>query len=334
MKVLENISIKPYNTFNIDVKANIFIEVNSVEELKNVLKKYQNCIPLGGGSNFLFTKNIENPIVKINIKGIQIEKEDDNFIWISAYSGENWHQFVRFCIENNWGGLENLSLIPGNVGSSPIQNIGAYGVEIKDVMENCTAISTQNYTETIFQNSECNFGYRTSIFKTTEKGNYIITKVTFKLTKQNHKLNTSYGIIENQLLNKKHSPSIKNISDAIIEIRQSKLPNPSELGNCGSFFKNPIVEKNIFQKILEKHPQMPYFVISENEIKIPAGWLIETCGLKGFRKNDTGIYSKQSLVLINYGNASGTDIYNLSEFIKNEVFKNFGIWLEVEVNIY
>ncbi|ATA93763.1 UDP-N-acetylenolpyruvoylglucosamine reductase [Capnocytophaga canimorsus] len=335
MNILKNISLKPYNSFGIDVIAETFVEITSEADLKQALKLFPKCFVLGGGSNMLLTKDIATPVLHIQNKGISIIKEDSDFIWIKAEAGENWHKFVLFCLEKGYGGLENLALIPGNVGTTPVQNIGAYGVEIKDVMESCQAINTQNFQNKTFTNSDCHFAYRESIFKTTEKGNYIITSVTFKLTKQNHILNIHYGDIQKVLAEKGiSSPTPSEIAQAVMTIRKQKLPDPKTLGNSGSFFKNPIVNQALAEQIRNQYPQMPYYEMPEARVKIPAGWLIETCGFKGYRQGDAGVHKNQALVLVNYGKASGTDIWNLAITIQQKVKNTFGIDIEPEVNVF
>ncbi|WGU70290.1 UDP-N-acetylmuramate dehydrogenase [Capnocytophaga canimorsus] len=335
MNILKNISLKPYNSFGIDVIAETFVEITSEADLKQALKLFPQCFVLGGGSNMLLTKDIAIPVLHIQNKGISIIKEDSDFIWIKAQAGENWHKFVLFCLEKGYGGLENLALIPGNVGTTPVQNIGAYGVEIKDVMESRQAINTQNFENKTFTNSDCHFAYRESIFKTTEKGNYIITSVTFKLTKQNHILNIHYGDIQKVLAEKGiSSPTPSEIAQTVMTIRKQKLPDPKTLGNSGSFFKNPIVNQSLAEKIRNQYSQMPYYEMPEARVKIPAGWLIETCGLKGYRQGDAGVHKNQALVLVNYGKASGTDIWNLATTIQQKVKNTFGIDIEPEVNVF
>lgn len=336
MKLHTNYSLKDYNTFGIEAYAKEFVAVQSVEELKQVLheNKGKKLFILGGGSNMLLTKDVDALVLHINIKGISVISEDDRHVNIQAMAGENWHEFVLHCIDNNYGGLENLSLIPGNVGTTPIQNIGAYGTEIKDTFVSCNALNIEKLEVETFTKDDCEFAYRESIFKGKLKGKYIITSVTFKLTKTDHKINTAYGDITDKLIDKGIIvPTIKDVSNAVIAIRQSKLPNPKELGNSGSFFKNPIVPKTTFNKIQSKHPLMPYYVVSETEVKVPAGWLIEQSGFKGKRFGDAGVHSKQALVLVNYGNATGQEILNLSHKIQETVYNNFGIRIENEVNI-
>ena len=335
MKTQTHISLKPYNTFGIDVMSSLFIEVFSEEELREVLQKYTEIFVLGGGSNMLLTQNIAIPVVKISLKGITIEKQDDDFVWITAQAGENWHQFVTYCITQGYGGLENLSLIPGNVGTTPIQNIGAYGVEIQDVMETCQAINIHNLQKKIFTNKECKFAYRESVFKNEEKGNYIIISVTFRLTKRNHILHTEYGDIQKIISEKGiENPTPKDVSNAVIYIRKNKLPDPKKLGNSGSFFKNPIIKSTDYNLLVQKYPKMPHYPIDSDFVKIPAGWLIDTCGLKGYRKGDAGVHQQQALVLVNYGTATGNDILQLAYFVQETIFQRFGILLEFEVNVF
>lgn len=334
MNFQSNFQLKEYNTFGISALAKEFVAVTNTSELASVLKTKQDIFVLGGGSNMLLTQNIEKLVVHIYFKGIEIINEDENHAWIKAQAGENWHEFVLWCIEHGFGGIENLSLIPGNVGTTPIQNIGAYGVEIKDTFDNCTAmeISTQNIKT--FDKATCNFGYRESVFKNDLKNQYIITDVTFKLTKKDHKINTSYGAIDTELEKDNiTNPTLKQISNAVIAIRQSKLPNPKELGNSGSFFKNPIILKADYEKIKQNHSEMPHYVVSETEVKVPAGWLIEQAGFKGKRFGDAGIHKNQALVLVNYGNATGQEILAVSKDIQQTIFKKFGIHIEAEVNV-
>lgn len=283
----------------------------------------------------LLTQDIQKPVVHINLKGIQIVKQDENHVWVKAQAGENWHQFVLWTLENDFGGIENLSLIPGNIGSAPIQNIGAYGVELKDVFDSCKAINIRNQEVNTFTLTECKFGYRESVFKNSEKGKYIILSVTLKLTKKDHKISTSYGVISNELQKMEiTNPTIQDISKAVISIRKSKLPDPKEIGNSGSFFKNPVVSRKIFEKVQKQYPEMPFYEVSENEIKIPAGWLIETAGFKGKRFGDAGVHQKQALVLVNYGNATGKEIYDLAKTIQKTILDLFEIEIEMEVNVF
>ena len=334
MEIQQNISLKQYNTFGINVNAKRFVSVNTIEKLKEVLHLEKDIFLISGGSNMLLTKDINKLVVHIDIKGKEIVSKDENTVEVSVNAGENWHEFVLWCISNNYGGVENLSLIPGNVGTCPIQNIGAYGVEVKDTISQVEALHIESGEIKVFNNKECEFGYRNSIFKNELKGKYILTKVNFKLTKTNHNLNTSYGAIENELTsNNIKNPSLKDISDAVIAIRQSKLPDPNVIGNSGSFFKNPVISKSHFEDLQTKYPNIPSYTISETEIKVPAGWLIEQAGFKGKRFGDYGVHEKQALVLVNYNNASGEDIYNLAKKIQHKIAELFAINLEIEVNV-
>ena len=341
MIVQENISLKPYNTFGIDVMAKQFVSVNHLHELQKVLKNEKNIFLLSGGSNLLLTKNIDQLVVHINIKGIVIDQDNENEVFVTVNAGENWHDFVQWCLSKNFGGIENLSLIPGSVGTSPIQNIGAYGVEVKDVVTKVQALEIASGKKMNFSNEDCQFSYRNSIFKNQLKGKVVITSVSFKLSKKNHQINTSYGAIEQELKNNKiTNPSIVDISKAVIKIRNSKLPDPNKIGNSGSFFKNPVVSSKHFQRLQKKYPSIPFYkqdLSSTNQkddfYKIPAGWLIETAGYKGKRYGDFGVHEKQALVLVNYNNAHGNDIFNLAKKIQKSIFETFGIRLEIEVNV-
>jgi len=323
------------NTFNLKVQAEKYIPIHSEKELISALQEYHNPFVLGGGSNMLLTKNITQPVFHILLKGISTVKETDEYIWLKAQAGENWHQFVRYTLQQGYGGLENLSLIYGNVGTTPVQNIGAYGAEIKDVMTSCEAIDVRTLQKRVFSNADCCFGYRESIFKGEEKGHYIITAVTFKLTKRNHLLHTQYGAIE-EVLRERHitTPTPQQLSEVVIAIRQRKLPNPAELGNCGSFFKNPILPKEKYIELQQLYPQIPSYKIDNFNVKVPAGWLIDTCGLKGYRVGDAGVHTEQALVLVNYGKATGKEILAVAQYVKDQVFEKFGIALEFEVNIF
>lgn len=336
MEILQHFSLKNYNTFGIEAFAKQFVSVHSSEELAMILKKYSNekKFVLGGGSNMLLTKDIDALVIHLDIKGKKIVQEDADFVWVEGQAGENWHEFVLWTIENNFGGLENMSLIPGNVGTTPIQNIGAYGTEIKDTFVSCEAMRIDTQEITTFDNKSCHFGYRESVFKNEVKDQYIITSVVFKLTKRNHKINISYGDINAELAkNNITNPTLKDVSNAVIAIRKSKLPDPKELGNSGSFFKNPIVSKKAFEAIHAKFPEMKYYDVSETEVKVPAGWLIEQAGFKGKRFGDAGIHKNQALVLVNYGNATGQEILNVSKTIQETILSTFGILIETEVNV-
>jgi UDP-N-acetylmuramate dehydrogenase len=336
MQIHTNFSLKKYNTFGIEAKARQFVSVQSVDELITVLNENLTTkkFILGGGSNMLLTQDIDALVIHLDLKGKKIIDENDDFVWVESQGGENWHEFVIWTIDQNFGGLENLSLIPGNVGTTPIQNIGAYGVEIKDTFVLCEAIHIETLELMIFTNEKCKFGYRESIFKNEVKDEFIITSVVFKLTKKEHKLNTSYGAIEAEL-EKQHisNPTLKDVSNAVISIRQSKLPDPKELGNSGSFFKNPVILKTDFEKIQQKFPEMPHYVVSETEVKVPAGWLIEQAGFKGKRFGDAGIHKNQALVLVNYGNATGQEILAVAKDIQATIEAAFSISIQTEVNI-
>lgn len=334
MNIQQNISLKNYNTFGIDVLAKRFISIESVYQLQQLLKKEKNIFLISGGSNMLLTRDIEKLVVHINIQGISLDHEDENYVYLTVNAGENWHDFVLWCVNNNYGGIENLSLIPGNVGTCPIQNIGAYGVEVKDTITKVEAIELETGKLIQFSNAQCKFGYRNSIFKNEVKGKYIISSVSFKLTKKGHKLNTSYGAIETELASKNIvQPDLTDISEAVIAIRKSKLPDPKEIGNSGSFFKNPVISKNDFSLLMEEYPNIPSYTVSETEIKVPAGWLIEKAGFKGKRYGNYGVHEKQALVLVNYGDASGKEIHQLAQKIRQTILEKFKISLEIEVNV-
>jgi len=337
VQVQHNISLKPYNTFGIDVKAKHFISVENIDDLKTIFstEKFPNKFIIGGGSNMLLTKDVDALVIHLNLKGKTIVSENDNHVFIKAEAGENWHDFVLWTLKQNYGGLENMSLIPGNVGTSPIQNIGAYGVELKDVFESCEVLNLDTLTIETLSKKDCQFGYRNSIFKNEAKGKYIILNVTFKLTKNNHNLHTNYGAILSQLETMNvTNPSIQDVSKAVIAIRQSKLPDPKEIGNSGSFFKNPIISTEQFKELQRNFPNAPHYVISETEVKVPAGWLIETAGFKGKTFDNYGVHKKQALVLVNYGGAKGEDILQLSKLIQKTIYRIFNISIEAEVNIF
>jgi len=336
MQVLRNFSLKDYNSFGIDVKAGKFISIENLEDLRTVLRKNyaSELFVLGGGSNMLLTKDISKTVIHIALKGREIISEDKNEVIVQAAAGENWHQFVLWTLEHDFGGLENLSLIPGNVGTAPIQNIGAYGVELKDSFLSCKAMNVQTLEEIDFNLEDCDFDYRNSVFKNRLKGQYVITAVRFRLTKKDHKLHTEYGAIRSELEKQEiTSPTIQDISNAVITIRNSKLPDPKKIGNSGSFFKNPIINQEQFEKLESKFPGVPSYHISDNEIKVPAGWLIDQAGFKGYRNGDAGVHKDQALVLVNYGAATGEEILSLSRNIQNTIKVKFEIDLEAEVNI-
>jgi len=334
LKIQENISLKPLNTFGIDVKAARFVSVTSVYELQQLLKTGKNIFLISGGSNMLLTDDIDRLVVHLNIKGISIDRENENEVFITVNAGEDWHGFVLWTISQDYGGIQNLSLIPGNVGTCPIQNIGAYGVEVKDVITKVEAIDIETQKLISFSNEECNFEYRDSIFKNEKKNTCVITSVSFKLSKQHHILNASYGAIHSELESRNIiTPTIKDISDAVISIRKSKLPDPKEIGNSGSFFKNPVIATTQFLELQKEYPNIPSYKVSEEETKVPAGWLIEQSGFKGKRFGNCGVHNKQALVLVNYGEATGKEILQLAKDIQNTVKENFNIFLDIEVNI-
>ena len=329
-------SLKEYNTFGVEVLANNFNKAENEDEILNFLSENKNVpLILGGGSNILFKNNINKPILKIEIKGIEIIEENENTVYISVGAGENWNDFVKWTLVKNYGGIENLSLIPGNVGSAPIQNIGAYGVELKDVFQSCRAISIDNKILKTFNKKQCNFTYRSSIFKEKLKNKYIISRVTFKLSKINHVINSEYKPLKDLLKIKGNlNPTIQDISKLVIKIRTNKLPDPKKIGNCGSFFKNPIISNSKFKNLNKYLSSVPNYKISENEVKIPAAWLIEECGFKGKNEGKTGTHKKHALVIVNNGGATGKEIYDFSQKIKKSVLKKFNILLEEEVNIF
>jgi len=336
LDVQKNKSLKPYNTFSISVDANYFVEILSEQDLKDVLKseliKQQNLLVLGGGSNVLFTKDFNGLVVKISIPGISSVEEGDDII-VTAGAGVVWNDLVKYCVLNGFAGVENLSLIPGTVGASPIQNIGAYGVELKDVFKSCVAYEITTSEKRIFNFEDCHFGYRDSVFKNELKGQYIITSVSFRLTKS-AKINTQYGAIQEELNRKGIAvPTIADISNVVSEIRVAKLPDPSTIGNAGSFFKNPVITWVEFEKVKSEHPNVVHYPAPDGKIKLAAGWLIEQCGFKGIVVGQTGTWKNQALVLVNHGAATGTEVYSFSEQIINDVNAKFGVQLEREVNI-
>ena len=332
----KDFSLKPYNTFGIDVKARRFVSVKSLDQLRDVLAQEKDTLILSGGSNVLLTGDLDLTVVHIDIRGISVvrDEDDEDVVLVRAMAGENWHEFVVWTLEQGYGGLENLSLIPGNVGTSPMQNIGAYGVEIKDVFYELDAMDVETGTTRVFNKAQCAFGYRESVFKNKLKGKYIITSVTFELHKRNHTVNTSYGAIQSELKKKGiDHPSIREVSQVVMAIRQSKLPDPAILGNSGSFFKNPVIEMDHFLSLKERFPEIPHYPVSDGIVKVPAGWLVEQSGFKGQRLGDAGVHEKQALVLVNHGAATGKEILHLAETIRKTIKENFDIDLEMEVNI-
>jgi UDP-N-acetylmuramate dehydrogenase len=332
----QHVALKTLNTFGIEVFANELYTFHNVDELISILKEIKDTpnLILGGGSNILFTKNCDVPLLLNRIKGISIDFEDENSITLKVGAGEVWHELVLYCIENNYAGLENLSLIPGRVGASPMQNIGAYGVEVKDLIVKVEAIDKKSLQLIYFTNSECEFAYRESVFKRKYKDKFVITHVYFKLSK-NPKINTSYGAIEAELQkNGITQPTIKDVSNAVINIRQSKLPDPNIIGNAGSFFKNPTITIDLLQKIIINYPDIPHFKLEAETYKIPAGWLIENAGWKGKTYDCYGVHKNQALVLVNYGGATGKQIIDLSQAIIDDIKDKFSIELEREVNVF
>ena len=345
MQVQQNYSLKGYNTFGVEAYAKYFGVFTSVDELSDLLTPDQDhnlqmtTFILGGGSNILLTKNYDGLVLKNDIKGIHTIHEDEDHIYIKVGAGENWHQFVMHCVKNNFSGVENLSLIPGNIGASSMQNIGAYGVEVKDVFHSLEAFHIKEKRIVNFTLNDCGFGYRESVFKKMYKDQFAILNVTFRLNKK-PQYNTSYGAIKEELETMGVKDlSIQAISQAIINIRSSKLPDPNVIGNAGSFFKNPEVSEHQFQKLKRINPNAIGYVLNNGKVKLAAGWLIEQCGpengtsWKGFRRGDAGCHERQALVLVNYGNASGKEIYDLSTEIKQSVIQKFDVELEREVNI-
>ncbi|MEN5306283.1 UDP-N-acetylmuramate dehydrogenase [Chryseobacterium cucumeris] len=334
----ENFSLKSYNTFGVEAKSRFFTEVNTIDELKEALNFAETqslqLLFLGGGSNILLTKDFDGLAIQLNLRGISEEHINENEVWVTAKAGENWHEFVMFCLQKNYGGLENLSLIPGNVGTSPMQNIGAYGTEIKDIFISCKVLDLENLELKTFTLDQCRFGYRDSIFKQEGKGRYVILEVTFKLTQKDHLIKTEYGAIKSELENLGiENPTIQDVSRAVINIRQSKLPNPKEIGNAGSFFKNPTIPLAQFEALKQQFENIQGYPNGEM-VKVPAGWLIEQCGWKGKQIGNVASHKLQSLVIINAtGNATGKEIFDFSTEIINSVKEKFGIELEREVNI-
>ncbi|GAE64534.1 MULTISPECIES: UDP-N-acetylmuramate dehydrogenase [Chryseobacterium] len=334
----ENFSLQSYNTFGVDANTQYFTEVKSIEELKDALTfSKDQCLPilfLGGGSNILLTKNFNGLAVKINLKGISEEIINENEVLVTAKAGENWHEFVMYCLQKNFGGLENLSLIPGNVGTSPMQNIGAYGTEIKDTFVSCKVLDVENLEIRTFNLEECKFGYRDSIFKQEGRGKYVILEVSFKLTQKDHHIKTEYGAIKSELEHLNiQNPTIQDVSRAVINIRQSKLPDPKQIGNAGSFFKNPTIPLAQFESLRQKFENIQGYP-NGNMVKVPAGWLIEQCGWKGKQIGNVASHKLQSLVIVNAtGKATGQEIFDFSTDIINSVKEKFGIELEREVNI-
>lgn len=327
-------SLKNYNSFGIEVETEFFAAIPNEAELIEVLKSNGNkpFRVLGGGSNVLLTEDYKGLTLVMQNKGISILEETASHVLIEVQAGENWHELVLWALENDFGGIENLALIPGSVGAAPIQNIGAYGVELSSVFHRCKALDLESLSFNEFDKAACEFGYRSSVFKTHLKGKAIITRVQFKLSKKTHQTHTQYGALQASLQGKEIS--IQNIAASVIAIRKSKLPDPAQIGNSGSFFKNPVIPVNQFKQLQENYPEIPHYPDTAEKIKIPAGWLIEKLGYKGKRFGDAGVHEKQALVLVNYGNAKGVELLNLAQQIQEQVLQNFGVQLEVEVNIF
>ena len=333
-----NTSLKAFNTFGIDVKASEIIHFNSVEDLKQLASngEFENGehLVLGGGSNILLTSDFEGKVFINQIGGIEVVEENEKYIIVEVGGGVVWHDFVMHCVDKSWGGVENLSLIPGSVGAAPMQNIGAYGVEINETFHLLKAVNKLSGGVEIFDNAACQFGYRTSIFKTSHKNQYVIASVQFRLSKKDYQLNLEYGAIRTQLENNGISaPTMRDVSDAVIHIRQSKLPDPKKIGNSGSFFKNPILPNEEVKKLKLKYPEIPVYSVDESHSKVAAGWLIEKAGWKGKTFDNYGVHKNQALVLVNYGGAEGRAIYNLSEEIIEDIHARFNVELVREVNI-
>lgn len=333
MTIEKNIPLKPYNTFGIDETAASFIEVNDVAQLSEISDMPGKKHILGGGSNVLLTHGVDGLVIANKLKGLELIKETDEHVWLQVAAGEIWHSFVMYAIEKNWAGIENLALIPGTVGAAPMQNIGAYGAEAKETIESVTVWHWAEKKPVTYTNAECSFGYRDSIFKNVLKDKVFITSVTFRLNKiPNFKI--TYGAIESELKSMGVSVlSLKEIAQAVINIRTSKLPDPKQIGNAGSFFKNPTITKTAFELLQQQFPDMPHYP-NGDMVKVPAGWLIEQCGWKGYRKGDAGVHQKQALVLVNYGNATGDEIWQLSGEVVASVENKFGITLEREVQVW
>lgn len=340
MNIQENVSLKPFNTFHIEARAGKFMEIRSVDELQQVLKEpayaQMTKLILGGGSNVLFTRDFEGLVLKVSVPGIEIVDEDEHKVRIKAGAGVNWHQLVMHCISQDFGGIENLSLIPGTVGAAPLQNIGAYGVELKDTFDSLEAVHIKSGELRRFHKEECQFGYRDSVFKNSLKGQYVITSVTLTLNKH-PVVNISYGAIEEtlaQMLNGSgRVPGVREVSEAVIYIRQSKLPDPAVIGNAGSFFKNPVISVEKYEQLKQVYEKVPGYILSDSTVKVPAGWLIEQSGWKGRRLGRVGVHDKQALVLVNHGGGKGEEVKELAFKIQDTVCEKFGIELMPEVNI-
>ena len=336
MMVQTDVSLKAYNTFGVSVRTPLFSEVKTSLELQTVLqdKRFKDAFILGGGSNVLFLDHLSKPVIKVSISGIRVIEENDEIAIVSAGAGVVWHDLVMWCVANNLGGIENLSLIPGLVGAAPIQNIGAYGVELQDVFQNAIGIGRSDGASKIFTAQDCAFGYRDSVFKNELKDQYVITTIRLALTKKKHVLHLDYGALQDTLAQHKvEQPTIADVARAVTHIRSNKLPDPEKLGNAGSFFKNPIVKTKKLQNLLLEYPEMPSYTIDENFSKLPAGWLIEQAGFKGKISGNVGMHAKQALVLVNHGDATGKELWAYAQEVMKQVYSAFGIELDPEVNL-
>lgn len=332
----QNKSLKSFNTFGVESQAQWFVQAHTAQDVLSCLESLEDkpLMVLGGGSNLLLTKDVPGVVLKMSLKGIAVVEQTQSHVILEVQAGEIWHEVVTYCLEHNYGGIENLALIPGQMGTAPIQNIGAYGVELKDVFDSCMAMNRKTGAQQLFTLEDCKFGYRESVFKNELKNQFIILSVRLKLTKKEHKLKLDYGSIREVLAQKAiDNPSITEVAQAVIAIRQSKLPDPKELGNSGSFFKNPVVAEDLAEQLKIKYPDMPSYSAGHGLVKIPAGWLIERAGFKGYRQGDAGVHKNQALVLVNHGKATGAEIWDLAQQIQHKIQQDFGIELSPEVNI-
>ena len=339
IEIREQFSLKEFNTFGVSAFAKAYIKATSLQQLKEAIGycNGKDIFLLGGGSNMLIKNNIERTVLHVCLKGREVLSNEKGKVSLKVMAGENWHELVLYCIEQNYAGLENLSLIPGNVGTAPIQNIGAYGVELKDVFVSCDVLDIATLEEKTLTREECKFGYRDSIFKNDALGKYVITAVTFELTDLNstddYQLKTDYGAIKEELARLEGPENIQKVSQAVINIRSSKLPDPKVIGNSGSFFKNPVIEKSQYDDLKSRFPDLPSYPVDDLHVKVPAGWLIDKSGLKGKRYGDAGVHDRQALVLVNHGNATGDEILDVAQKVQNEVKSTFGITIDMEVNL-
>jgi UDP-N-acetylmuramate dehydrogenase len=339
IEVQRQFQLKPYNTFGVSALAKAYIKTTSLQQLKEALGycNGEHLFLLGGGSNMLIKNDIERTVIHVLLKGMEVVRREKEQVLLKVQAGENWHDLVLYCIENHLAGMENLSLIPGNVGTAPIQNIGAYGVELKDIFESCEVIDLKTLETTTLSLGDCKFGYRDSIFKKEAINKYVITSVTFALTdlsvSNNYEMKLGYGAVQEELQRLPGALSIKKMSQAVINIRSSKLPDPKKIGNSGSFFKNPVVATSFYEKLQQQFTDIPSYRIDDQHVKVPAGWLIDQCGLKGKRYGDAGIHDKQALVLVNYGNATGQEVLQVAKTVQESVFNKFRIQIEMEVNL-